>query len=441
MKKTPVFKWLFLFFFLLGFLWMTIIPPFQGADESAHFGQSKLWGMAIMNGFSITETLEKDCSSALTPLLAKHRAATLRFNPLSSYAAPLESTPRQLYYPYDHGCHSLNPMGLYYASGALVLALTSWDADVSFYALRFWSLLLFMGSLWVAFKMSEWLFADPKERVFFLLLMGLQPLYFITNVSVNYDGMLNLWFVVAFWIAFSFLLGKGPFRKFSRFLIAAIAVSLLAIFTKITGAILPIFFLLAALMGQKRSWVGLGALGVVGLFGVWALMTVAHYSFPLDGVKAFFGGDVLSNLYRLFVERPLVLLESFWGGWGFGWLDTYAPPIFVILFGLLTFGGLLGALFLWRSKVVRYCLLTLLLFEGVAILYNLPTASQGIDFSYIQGRYYYPLMIPFLLVLIQGFKKWIPEKYFYRFMGIVIGFFVLYHFFYLGMIIIPRFYF
>jgi hypothetical protein len=436
-------KAVFLFLAALGLVWLSVLAPFQGPDEVVHFGRIEVMENAWMNAFSDYEGAQAECRTETTNLINKHRVRSVRHNPLSSYAAPVDSGRRGGTDLHEDGCagdYTFNQIGYYLTALPFVLATPS-KGLFSFYMMRLVSWGAMMALLYIAFQIGTLLFGKNKYALMLPLLIGLNPVFMAVGISVNYDSLTNLWFALAFWVSFSFLIKKGPFKEKKKFLKWGLGITIAAVLTKTVGVMVPVFLMITALLSKQFKWQhSLGLVAGVGALGAW--FTHNNWQHVLD-----ISATLQSLSPNLFLDRWKVVFESFWGGWGFGWLDVYGPPLFLLGCAVFLIGGLAGALKKSKKapnkKVVVYSLLCLIVFELAALIYSLPFLKPNFaEAGFSQGRYYFPVMIPLYFLLVEGWRSWATKKKYSKLIPLVIvSFFLIYHAIYLEAIVIPRFYF
>ena len=347
-----------------GLVWLSFVPPFQGADESVHLGRVKLWLYSLESGFQNFEAAQASCQEDMGALLEEHRTNALRFNPLSSYAAPQDRGHFSNSSGYDHGCERLSWLSFYYWTTLPFAALNQWSGIVQFYGIRLWSLVIVLMGIKMAHETGKLLFKEESDRLLIPAFLALQPLFMITGMSVSYDGLTNMFFLIATAACVSYLLEKGPCKETRRFLKVGVVVSLLGMLTKWTGVLLPFYFGLALLLSGRFSRKTLIAfMAGTGVFAAVITMGLESYRFPIEQFFEWWQQQGVGfAVYTLFIERWIVVFESFWGGWGFGWLDVYTPPVFLIFFSILTCGGVGGALLQWFNVRKKDPILTFSLF-------------------------------------------------------------------------------
>jgi hypothetical protein len=452
MTKGLKWKWLIGLGILLASVWITVVPPFQASDESVHFGETMRWGLFLFDGLR-GETLNQTCSEFLYPTLEAERVSGLRFNPLSSYAAPLTEGRRSHDYIYDHGCQQFPLLSLAYILFAPFIYLFP-SPLAAFYGLRLLSLVFFALTLHLTYRLAQQVFKEENDRLLWLAILILSPLYVLMSVAMSYESLLYLWFAALYWVVGRHVLNAKSSWPLKKQLGVLALLSLLGMFTKIAGVYIPVFALGALILSKRlstKAYWGAGSLVAV-LIGATLMLT----NFLPDWWSIFFElqhVNLIDFLYQITLLRWAIVFESFWGGAGFGWLDTHAHPVWIALLFVFSAGGLWGSAKRWwmdrkqwrtENAWLSFCWLTLIGFEALALVYNFPLALDGqIEaMGYVQGRFYYPIMIPLSYLLIVGWKTWITPQKAWAYGRVLIGLGLFaFHFYYLGAVVIPRFYF
>lgn len=154
-------------------------------------------------------------------------------------------------------------------------------------------------------------------------------------------------------------------------------------------------------------------------------------------------GDLITYLWIYTGEA----FESFWAR--FGWLDTSISTGWISLFKgitLIAIGGLMKIIYEKRKKFRKssqFLLGSSLIIGSLYLLYFfdkvLITGSMEVH-RVDQGRYYFILMVPFLLLGIQGLFKWIPKNRQNLLLVLLNVCMVFFNFVALIAVIIPRYY-
>lgn len=386
----------------LGLATAILLPPFQGPDESVHFGRTLRWE-GVFTGKSPEQCIEK-----VERALLEFRTPGVRNNPLGSYAAPLQEPNRRYALNYDHGCERVERWNsLYYIMGGLLLAGLPDNILVEFYALRFLSWIFYALAAVAMLKIGYRFFKNTGDAFGVAALIAMNPVWSVANTSINPDSIENMLFVVAVGMALLFLEGKGGKKWWS----VAAGLAVLAVWAKTTGVILPLFLGIAVVMGQKEvRWKRV--LPGAAVFFALAWWVVSENVGIEQGLGKIISMGRVEFFQTFVVAREWMAWKSFWGGGGFGWLDTYAPSAWIALFSIMTLIAGAGIVRRFKqrngvhSKTILYFVATAVLFEISAMAYSLPQWNpRFFETSFAQGRYYLPLAFPFYILLTFGLKS------------------------------------
>ncbi len=396
---------------IFGILLVFAMPPFQAADEGAHFYrayQISEWNLRTPKvPRSLSETFERFDYLAFLPdnkigisqiLPALH----VPLEPEKTWGAPVLSYSPVPYLPAALGILS----GRWFGASPLALM----------YLGRLFSLLAYLGLVSLALRLT------PLQKWAFCLL-ALAPMSMAQASAVTADTVtIGLSF-----LTFAYLLKlsqSDAVLQAREWLLLSSLLALLAL-TKPVYAILALLFLLI----PKRN---VGSWPVYWLGFVWLLLLC----YGVSQGWAYFGGKVqgfqlLSPAAQeqvVFVLRhPLefiaILMRTFYRNAGhywdhlvgrLGWLDTGLPYSFRIFYTALTIAcAWLG----WNGRadlgLWKRAWLFLVLFAGVAliatVLFITWTTPGSAAIEGIQGRYFLPF-VPILLLLLYPSKNPIAPR-------------------------------
>lgn len=415
---------------LLGFAWALLLPGGQSPDEPAHIGYAQVFAERL--GFPKRDRDEEDLRESA--FSTEQRLARDRSHQQWQYADPRvksEWNPdaerrwdrkREGLVDADRAdgggpnSASGNPP-LYYAY--LAPAYHAAGAGHFFdrlFAMRMWSVLL-LGLAVVA----TWLAAGEltgRNRLAQLTaagVVGLQPMASFISASINPDAALIPTWALAFWLGVRLLRRPATRAAVAGLLAATIA----ALLVKASSLALVPAVALALVVAARRShaqgrvrrrrlaWLGTGAAALVAL-GVIAtsgrLGNVVQLSpAAIPGFASYLWQAYLPNLPS---QTPIPGLAAFAGydiwirsGWAaFGWLEVQFPsPVYAVLAAVsvaLVVGGVVA---IWRGRFpVERSVLAFLGLAALVLVAALHWAEyrQFVDQqqSFLQGRYYLPLL-------------------------------------------------
>jgi hypothetical protein len=442
-----------------GTVWATTFPLFQAPDEQAHFSYVQYW---IENGElpQNAESKEYGVSEELEKTLENLEFEKIQFNPLyqsnfeeGSLYGPNEleilesnwgSRSNQRYLAYNYP-------PLYYAFLYPAYSLFEGNILAQVMAMRFTSVLLSLITIGLiygaalAFLKNEWWALGATSLVAF------HPMFSYFSAIINNDVTLNLAYAGFFYSGLK-VLGKKGVMTLKQGVIL-LGWTLLGIFSKTQGfGLIPLFVLLIAMKINWKKSFNLKNGGVV--FG--GVLLSAFFAklilFPdlggqLKAYGHFFEGQGVGDLISYLGVYVREAFESFWAR--FGWLDTTMSSGWILLFKLLTvvaLGGLVKIIYEKRKrfkKSSQFLLGSSFIIGGLYLLYFfdkvLITGSMEVH-RVDQGRYYFILMVPLLLLGLQGLFRWIPKEWHNHALVLLNIYMVFFNLLALVTVIIPRYY-
>jgi len=229
-----------------GFLYLAIVPPWQGPDEPRHFEYARL--IADHRRLVTLRDLSPVLQADVLRSMAEHDFWRFGF---AYYDYDPAQPPRTFgeVWPGDFA-HQVHQPALYYV-GAAIAALLAPGNDVllDLYAMRFYSLLVGLLTLIVVYRAAAELF--PEDAFLCLAIpafVALLPMNTFLMSMVSNDNLAELLVSVVVWRTVRLLrLGFSPPRAAEVMLWAV-----LAVFSKLTALVAtPI-----ALAGLALAWSG-----------------------------------------------------------------------------------------------------------------------------------------------------------------------------------------
>ncbi len=385
-------------YLIVGGLFATFTPPWQAPDEPAHYNYIRQLAQAgccpvIASG---------DWNSAYLELLKSNR-----------FRQPLLGSLESIQYE-DH------QPPLYY----LLLTPVYWLTNGSLIALRLISVLLGAGIVWCAAQIG--LMVVPRRPAVALAgaaLVAFLPQHIAILSAVNNDSLGNLIVAVGLLLALryqtddrvkpwqlGFVVGIGLLTKLSTLLlIPVMGLALLLRWWSVKPRRPQALVYAAATFAVPALLLG----------GLWMIRNISVYGFPdIFGLGAH--DRIVADQPRT-AERIAALgldgylrealqttFNSFWGQ--FGWMGVPMPGWVYTLIGLLLALALIGLII---SLLLRFpaapalppARLALLL--GWAVLLAVAQyLYYNTEFLQFQGRYMFPGLIPFALLLAVGIDGW-----------------------------------
>lgn len=427
---------------LKAIVWAGIVPIWHFPDEQAHFAQVSL--------YSETGRMRADDKRDLSEeiLISEKLLGTERdwagrnkftFHPeykieytdtvVGKYEKEINNIAldkRKNFIKHESAAYP----PLYYWLGSFFYKLFYQQSlIIRVFAVRFLSILLFIATVFFAFKSAELLF--PKNKVLaqaVAVMVSFQPMFTFVGSGVSSDVLFNLLFMIFIYlclliinnglkagylsmIMFLFYLGNLTKRHF--IITAPILLGALAIFTlrkrkkkiNLLTVLLLVSTMMMALWKPLNNW-HQGK-------NVWPdIKPVWRWSEDYISLPSFVSWTVRHTIAEV--------IPWYWGV--FKWLGVVLPPIVNRIINRMMVLAGLGLL--WRFvKVVRRGRLSKLDWNLIFLIWAnlvyfavlmywawLFRNSQGFNFGF-QGRYYFPLIFSHMVLFLTGFLSLTPKRW------------------------------
>lgn len=453
-------KFTLLFAILSNFLlWQLLIPIWHFPDEQAHFGQvafradhgrvQRYHELSTSREIFVSEELLGTKRDSIgNNSFTYHPEFKIDYS--KTYDGPYEADIESLNNRNDRTAEVLEestryPLLYYYLASNVYNSFKNGDLFTRIYAVRLFSLAIFLGTVVTIFGISKLIF--PKN---FLLQISLTnivsflPMFIFSSAGVTSDGLFHFLFMVAI-----YLIAKVTFFKYSiKDILLLVAVILAGIGTKFQFQIIwPIiaFAVLVNFWGLqfRKKLIFMGSLVIIIPM---ILITINFLQFFVNdyGIPPFkqflrlptipeTEGSQLESMaefpltsYLIGAVRHTVAEVLPWYFGVYKWLSLTLPPIVYKIINRILMLSVLGLLILAykaiRQKQFDQQTKVLIFLAYIAIVYFLSIIIfdwffiRGHGFSFgIQGRYFFPTIIAHISLVFVGlvvlppksFKKWI----------------------------------
>jgi hypothetical protein len=405
-----------LYFVALALSYARVMPPFESADEGAHF----LYAHHLLQDRALPVIASREAIAAEVEL--SRRWAIESHQPPLYYALGtllLAGTERGDLDDY------LRPNDLIFIRGTVRDNPNQWlhspqrpadtpgaDTGAALWRLRLYSIALGAGTLWLVYLAARQVFGRSAPALLSLLLVASIPTYVSISASVNNDNLVTLLYAAGvYWSLRMWRRGEITTGD-----IAALSAILTAIaLTKLNGL---------ALFGVVYGWLALGvwrgwfsarrALLLTGVSllaagigaGWWYARNWTLYGDPLalaatatlwgrEFELAATSGDPLAELVRIG--------RSFWMMVGYLHWPVYGPGWFYVYAAAATLAGLAGALVTFRRRPEMRAPLGFALLVCVVVVTTLIFGTRRVDISY--GRLLFPALAAFAPLMIAGWQS------------------------------------
>jgi hypothetical protein len=445
-------RWLVLLLILslgLGLLYLALIPPWQGPDETGHFEYA--WVIAHLSRLPDPGDVSVEFEQELLGSLYEWRYGELIGRPLpEGMPARLEDLPADNFARRARTLRAGRFSLAYLWQALFLLPIRHQDLAVQLYVARFSSVLINLAIVWLAFRtFSELVNRRLYLTVSMTAVVVLLPQHTFINSMVG-DGVLAELLSVLVVYCWARLFHKGFHLGAALGIVLG---TLGAIWTKTTAVFLvplDIGLVLWWLVRQRqRAWTWQQAAGLgVGV----AILVVAGWVWlrsPLGVVTASSLGDSLpggslqwtDQRGMSFGQALLASHDSFWAN--FGWMVLpvsgrwYGAALSLSALGAVgwLFGKDVQASFPpWAPKLMAATLfLAVGIFVWVALLANSPQYYQ------FQGRYLFPAVVPFAFLLVGGWSRIAVSRHNWVLIAVGLGYLTLLNIWSIVVYIMPYF--
>lgn len=431
----------FFTFFLTGLIWAVLVPIWHFPDEQAHFGQ-----VAFMaekgrnpkgNELDLTEEIyasEKLLGTARDNLgnnrFTFHPEYRIEYTDslMGKYEASIAALAKtNAKNTFVHQEAARYPTAYYIPASIIYKLFYAQDLFTRVFAVRFWSLILFIITVFITYKIGVLL--NPSNKLFaqtLSILVGFQPMMVFSNVGVNSDALGNMLFTLFIFLCLRLITNRISKKDLFLLLLTCI----LAIYAKPQFiivipllALLSLFIIFRDVKKKKK----LRYLAVLGF--VLAAVLLALYYFRIGGVVLidwFIAKFNLASFIKFTREYTLshTFSEVFPWYWGiFDWLGVTYPRIVHKIINRIAVIAAIGFVY-WLYKSIRKMWWKQYNFQGVIfliiinILYFLAISYYDWLSWYtshfplgVQGRYFFPLISSQMVILLLGWQAIFPNKW------------------------------
>ena len=410
-KMKPEYFWLLIslvYLFAITF----IIPPYQVPDEPVHFWNS--YGLtqydSSKNFYDNMQNTDLTVPENIDCINYSHIQTIDKVNDFKDVEECTKNSENKLY-SYPSWWKTSNKMGyLASAAGIKLVDTVSNSPTMIFYSGRLFNLIVSIIIIFFAIKLA------PKYKEL-ILSVGTIPMFIQQMGSYSYDSLLNSLCLLAVAI-----IVKMIYSKKQNWLLDSIILIICGIFiVNIKIIYLPIFLLLLLIPNDKFKKKWSKYLFVIGIMLLAILCGKYIQSLFNNGavISELSGQSTNLNMQKIFSDPlyvfPLMLntlkvngifyLQSIIGY--FGWFKYKLNPIFIIVY-ILYFGYLIKN----NSKIKAKWYVNVIIIIGLLVsvagmfasMYFYWSASNLNYIDGVQGRYFIPLLLPILLLIIPSKK-------------------------------------
>lgn len=435
MFKEKLVKVVFLAIILKQIAWMAFIPIWQTPDEQAHFAQVSV--MAELNSLHLPKlNLSREIYESEKELgVLRDDFGNNKFTYHPEYNIPysksldgpkenkLKSMPSESRTEFVKNEAAWYPP-LYYAAGAVFYKLFNLGSIFDrVFAVRILNIFLLFGLCLITFKIGKLVFSEKMMAVFLTVLVSFAPMVTFVFAGVTSDPLFIFLFSLFLWRCL-LLLKDG--LKFRNLLIIAL-IMFLGFLTKpqaniMSFTLIPLLiFLLLTKNKNLKSWIFASVLVLLSLGGILLRLVRGGSLIPeASSNLSYSAAEIAEHLDFTIKHTYREVLPWFWGV--FRWLSQGLPENLRKLTNWLTLLSIFGFFFqlareFKQNHHAEKFQMKVFLALSMAVYFLALTAfdfafrkAHGYSFG-IQGRYFFPVIIPFSLIFLQGLLAFFPKKW------------------------------
>ena len=422
---SKIIKLFFIVIFIKNITWSLFIPLWHFPDEQSHFGHVAYLaeGGQIPMGRSQDLTEEIAISEQLLGTYRdKYGNNQFTFHPEyrldytnafdGQHEQEIKNLPLSSRSKFTDAESAYYPHFFYRISGLIYKLFYSQNLFIRVFALRLFWLFSYVLLIWLAYKIGQLIF--PKSQFLAIAvatLTGFQPMLTFVSAGITSDNLHNLLFTALIYFCLKI------WQKLDWYnLIGLVIVIILGIITKpqfliSLGIALPVL-LIKLLKAKEYKLIGILSITITGLLPFFTQGRIPH--FEAKAILAHPDYSLWQHIKFTLQHTFKEVLPWYWGV--FRWLSLVLPRwVNQVMMRLLLVSGIGFAIKLikWLKNKTKSSLepglgiiiwSALIYFLALLIWDFQHIRNSGFSFG-IQGRYYFPTIVPHMVLLIIGLKS------------------------------------
>lgn len=442
MKHSSLVILFFLFSALNLVIFSMAVPIWHGPDEQAHFGQvanngefnRTLYGLKTLNGeiYDSEVLLGTLRDEKGNNKFTFHPEFRIEYTSTSTglYESSLSAIPISRRQTLVSNESTVYPPLFYIVSSYFYKFGYSFDLLNRVYLTRVFGIMLGVFNLYIVYLFSKELFPSSKlKQITLCMMVAFQPMLNFVFATVNSDNLFNVYFTLCLFLGF-LIIKKGLNLSYvlSLVLLLLIGPSIKPQFV----LILPIW-MLALLINLFCFWkkrqnrnLTLSLLGIMFFLPIGVIIVQSLFNIVLISTLKFLntGGEKVvtfptflrTSLYRTYHET----IPWYWGV--FDWLGVTLPRVVNRTLNYLLVISVIGG-FVYVVKQLKLrslqnlamysylVLATLIYYFGIVTFDFLYTNSSGGISIGMQGRYFFPVLLAHMSLILIGVESLVPGKW------------------------------
>ncbi len=420
--------------FLNGLVWIILTPIWQYPDEQSHFAQvqniaekSRIIGYAHNTSYEIAlseeimDTSRDDFGNNKFTYHPEHKInySTTTIGPREKEITSLPKTSRVEFVKNEA---TSNPP-LYYVLSAYFYKLF-YNANLfsRIISIRLFSLLIFIGSILVSYQIGKIIFKNNLLSITLSSIFAFIPMLVHASTGILPDTLTNLLFSAVIFYSFKILYEEFKKKDLPILIIVVFAgfMTRQQFYISVLIILLPVLFLISKRKKLIKPFILFTIIAAVSIYIVNIYLTSVPLitNFRIPDTSIFSNNKIsLTSFIKFalwtFRQTYAESMPWFWGI--YKWLSLSLPPIYYQIINrivlLAIFGFLLKTFTVIKEKDYKQ-LKTILFLVWVPVIYFIILmvwnyfffTKNGYSFG-IQGRYYFPVIVPIIAILLIGLNN------------------------------------
>lgn len=417
--------------FLNALCWAIFIPVWQYPDEQAHFaqvqdfaelnhvptiGQNSSYEIILSEKYLLTQRDERGDNPFVYHPQKKLNINEGFYGPGEKIINDLPQSARRVMVKAEA---TNNPPLYYFLSAGIYKIFYHSSLFTRVFAIRIFSLLIFMFTIFLTFKIAIKIFANkPISQITLATSIAFSPMYIFSSTGILTDPLTNLLFTIIIFFCIK-ILTEGYSKSSLALLIMTI---FLGVYTRQHFIISIPIVILAVILRTTRYPKQIKKIIFIVFFVLTMLFLsnfattipiLSNFRIPegIFNLKLLFGMNFLQYAIRTVHHTYSETLPWFWGV--YKWLSLTLPPVSYKIINRIILLAILGFIFgiykILKAGKLNSRAYTAIFMAATSILYYLSFLvwdyffQQNHNFSFgIQGRYFLPMIIPIFYVLLSG---------------------------------------
>lgn len=432
--------------FVNQLVWSMFLPLWQSPDEQAHFGQVQNFAETgksqITDGKNTSEEIYQS-EKFLGTLRDSHGNNAYTYHPDFNVSYSNNTTGVHEKELFSLGNKSRRKFVIrestgyppfYYFLGTVFYKAAYGGSIIDrVFAVRLLSIIIALGIVYLTFITSKKAFGNDNFSLVITVMVGFQPMLTFVNSGVTSDGLFNLLFLLFLYGCLTILQDGLKVKSTIHLLLAIVLGFLTKPQANIMFFVLVPVIIISGIRFLKNDWKSISpkskliillslilVVATVSREIIWRILDGSLFPESSGAVSLTSVSKLPEHLSFTINHTYREVLPWFWGV--FRWLSLALPAEIRRVTNWLAILSFIGfALYLVRSILEKkldrkFWALVFLAFSLVTYFSAITLFDFGFrlgsGFSFgIQGRYFFPVVVPFMAIFLIGLQSLVPRKW------------------------------